>query len=59
MCRESDLAGKELKNGAADCAPGADSNLTLKQQMEKLDNMELVDHNQNTCEETDDDKSIA
>jgi hypothetical protein len=35
-----------------------DSNSTLKEQIEKLDNMELVEGNEGTCDETDDDKLI-
>jgi hypothetical protein len=52
------MTSKESENGAADCAPCADSNLTLKEQIEKLDNMELVDNNKSTCDRTDNDKSI-
>jgi hypothetical protein len=53
------VAGKEAKNEAADCAPCVDCNLMLEQQMEKLDNMELVDGNNSTCYKTDDDKVTA
>jgi hypothetical protein len=52
------VAGEESEKRAADCAPCADSNSTLKEQIEKLDNMELVKGNEGTCDETDDDKSI-
>jgi hypothetical protein len=43
---------------AADCAPCADSNSRLKEQIEKLDNMELLEDNEGPYDGTDDDKSI-
>ncbi len=52
------MAGEETENEAADGAPCADSELTLKERMAKLDDMELVDGNQRIGEETDDNKSI-
>jgi hypothetical protein len=52
------IAGEPSENGAADCAPCADSEMTLKEQMKKLDNMELVDGNESICYKTDDGKSI-
>jgi hypothetical protein len=52
------VASEESEKRAADCAPCAYSNSTLKEQIEKLDNMELVKGNEGTCNETDDDKSI-
>ena len=42
------------KNRAADCAPCADSELTLKEQIAKLDDMELLDDNEDESEETPD-----
>jgi hypothetical protein len=53
------VAGEESKNRVAECAPWAVSNSMLKEQMEKLHNMELVEDNKSTCDKTDDDKSIA
>jgi hypothetical protein len=52
------VTSEESENGAVDYAPCADSNLTLKGQIEKLDYMELVDNNKSTCDKTDNDKSI-
>jgi hypothetical protein len=52
-------AGDDTEKNAADCAPCADSNSTLKEQIEKLDNMELVEGNEGACDETDEDKSIG
>jgi hypothetical protein len=52
------VASKESEKRAADCAPCADSNSTLKEQIEKLDNMELVQDNEVPYDGTDDDKSI-
>ena len=40
--RSTDLVG--------DCAPCADSELTLKEQIAKLDDMELVDGDDSDCE---------
>ena len=37
-----------------DCAPCADSDLMLKAQIAKLDDMELVDGNDSDCEKMDD-----
>ena len=39
---------------AGDCAPCADSELTLKEQIAKLNDMELVDGNDSDCEKMDD-----
>jgi hypothetical protein len=52
------VASKDSANIAADCAPCADSNSTLKEQIEKLDNMELIKDNEGPYDGTDDDKSI-
>jgi hypothetical protein len=41
---------------AGDCAPCADSNITLKEQVAKLDDMELVDKNEDVLGETSDEK---
>jgi Fe-S cluster biogenesis protein NfuA len=42
---------------AGDCSPCADSNITLKEQVAKLDDMELVDKNEDVLGETSDEKS--
>jgi hypothetical protein len=42
------VASKNSENRAADCAPCADSNSTLREHMKKLDNMELLDDNEDT-----------
>jgi hypothetical protein len=52
------VSGEESETRAAECAPCADSNLMLKEQIEKRDNMELVDDNESTLDKTDDGKSI-
>jgi hypothetical protein len=52
------VASAELANRVADCAPCADSNSTLKEQIEKLDNMELIKNNEGPYDGTDDDKLI-
>jgi hypothetical protein len=58
-CRESDRGpSEESEKRAADCAPCADSNSTLKEQIEKLDNRELVEDKERPYDRTDDDKSI-
>jgi hypothetical protein len=53
------VAAEESKNRAVEFEPCADSNLTLKEQMKKLDTMELVDNNKSAFEKTDEDKSVA
>ncbi len=50
------MASNKSEKRAADCAPCADSNSTLKEQIEKLDNMELVEGNEGMCDKTGDDK---
>ena len=52
------MASKDSENRAADCAPCADSNSTLKEQIEKLDNMELIKDNEGAYDKTDDDESV-
>jgi hypothetical protein len=52
------VASEDLENRAADCARCADSNSTLKEQIGKLDNMELIKDNEGAYDGTDDDKSI-
>jgi hypothetical protein len=52
------VASKDSENRAADCAPCTDSNSTLKEQIEKSDNMELCKDNEGAYDGTDDDKSI-
>jgi hypothetical protein len=46
------VASEDSENRAADCAPCADSESTLKEQMKKLDDMELLDDNEATSDET-------
>jgi hypothetical protein len=50
------VASEDSENRAADCALCADSNSTLKEHMKKLDDMELLDNNEATSDETSDDK---
>ena len=52
------MASEESEKRAADCAPCADSNSTLKEQIKKLDNMELIKDNEGPYDGTDDNKSI-
>jgi hypothetical protein len=52
------MASEDSANRAADCAPCADSNSRLKEQIKKLDNMELIKDNEGAYDGTDDDKSI-
>ena len=52
------VASEESEKRAADCALCADSNSTLKEQIEKLDNMELVEDNEGPYGGTDKDESI-
>ena len=52
------MASEDSEKRAADCAPCADSNSILKDQIEKLDNMELLDGKEGPDDETDDNKSI-
>jgi hypothetical protein len=52
------VASEDSENRAADCAPCAGSNSTLKEQIEKLDNMELIKDNEGAYDGTDDEKSI-
>jgi hypothetical protein len=40
------VASEDSENRAVDCPLCADSNSTLKEQIEKLDNMELIKDNQ-------------
>jgi hypothetical protein len=53
------VAGEDSENRAVDCSPCADSNSTLKEQMKKLDDMELLGNNGATSDETFDHKYIA
>jgi hypothetical protein len=43
----------------AECAPCAGSNLTLKEKLMSLDDMELVDENEDDSPATDDEESLA
>jgi hypothetical protein len=52
------VASEDSANRAADCAPCADSNLTLKEQIKKLDNMELIKDNEGPYDGINDNKSI-
>ena len=46
------MIGEGSQNGVSDCAPCADSEMSLKERIAKLDDMKLV-----TGKESDDDKS--
>ena len=50
------VTSEEAETGAAAGAPCSDSNSTLKEHMKKLDDMELLDDNEATSDETSDDK---
>jgi hypothetical protein len=43
----------------AKCAPCAGSNLTLKEKIMSLDNIELVEDNEDNSPSTDDEESLA
>ena len=43
----------------AECAPCAGSNLTLKEKLISLDDMELVEENEDNSPATDDEESLA
>ncbi len=43
----------------AECAPCAGSNLTLKEKLMSLDDMELVEENEDDSPATDDEESLA
>jgi hypothetical protein len=51
----------DTSNGTrdAECAPCAGSNLTLKEKLMSLDNMELVEENEDNSPSTDNEKSLA
>jgi Fe-S cluster biogenesis protein NfuA len=53
------MASKQRSDRAADCAPCPNSNMTLKEQMVKLDIMELVDENKDDLGKTSHDESTA
>ncbi len=46
------MTSEESTNSAADCAPCADSDLTLKEQIAKLDDMVLQDGNEAELDKT-------
>ena len=48
------VTSEHLANQADDCAPCADSDMTLKEKMAKLDDMELVQDNESNCDKSDD-----
>jgi hypothetical protein len=50
---------KNLENGAADCAPCADSNFKLTERILMLDNMELIEGNDSEIDPTDDKESLV
>jgi hypothetical protein len=52
------VASEDSANRAADSAPCADSNSTLKEQIKKLDNIELIKDNEGPYDRTGDNKSI-
>jgi hypothetical protein len=43
----------------AECAPCAGSNLTLKEKLMSLDNMDLLEENEDDSPSTDDEESLA
>jgi hypothetical protein len=47
------VAGEESANRGVDCAPCADSDLTLKEQISKLDDMVLEDGKKGESNKTD------
>jgi hypothetical protein len=53
------VASEQRSDGAADCAPCADSNMTLKKQMAKLGNVELVDKHKDDLGKTSHEESMA
>ncbi len=53
------MAREETENEAVDGAPCADSELTLKERMAKLDDMELADGNKSIGDKTDNAKLVA
>ena len=53
------MAGEQSTNGAADCAPCANSHLTLKELVVKHNKMELVDKNKDAQGEMINEESIA
>jgi hypothetical protein len=53
------VSSEQRSDGAADCAPCANSNMTLKERMVKLDDMELVDENEDELEVGSDEESVA
>jgi hypothetical protein len=50
---------KNTRSGDAECAPCAGSNLTLKEKLISLDDMELVEENEDDSPSTDDEQSVA
>jgi hypothetical protein len=50
---------KNTTTGDAKCTPCADSNLTLKEELISLDDMELVEENEDDSPSTDDEESVA
>jgi hypothetical protein len=46
------VAGEDSENRTANCALCADSNLTLKEQMKKLDDMKLLGNKKATRDKT-------
>ena len=50
--------GKNVDTGAANCAPCANSILTLEEQIFMLDNMVLEEGNESDSPPTDDEKSL-
>jgi hypothetical protein len=46
------VASKNSTSGAADCSPCADSNFTLKEEITKLNDMDLVVENKSNANQT-------
>jgi hypothetical protein len=53
------VASKQRSDGAADGAPCTDSNITLKEQMSKLGNVELLDEKEDDLGKTSGDEFTA
>jgi hypothetical protein len=47
------------ETGSAECAPSAGSNLTLKEKIMSLDDMELVEENEDYSPSTDEEESVV
>jgi hypothetical protein len=50
---------KNTTTGVAECAPCPGSNLTLKEKLISLDDMELLEENEDDSPPTNDEESVA